>query len=332
MAEFYFHRGDLSTFPKIVIHADWSLAPQKRWLVRAEQRPDGSYVVHAPQRVPELNVWRAQLAAVDGPVLLGLDIPIGLPLAYARQIDCPDFISWLRQLRPDDLFYQVAEEADEISLQRPFYPYRAGGRRQQQLLDGLGVTDINQLRRRCDLPTATRRAAAPLFWTMGAQQVGKAALTGWRELLVPILQDDGVKAAVWPFAGELFALLESYHLIFAEAYPAEFYHHVGVAFQAVRGRKWGKRVQTDRQANAAVLLEWAAVNQVAIAPEMHQQLLAGFGSSPTAEDQFDAAVGCLGMLNVLLGHRAAGEPAEEEVCRVEGWILGLGGEGMREKG
>ena len=28
-----------------------------------------------------------------------------------------------------------------------------------------------------------RRAAAPIFWTLGAQQVGKAAIAAWRELL-----------------------------------------------------------------------------------------------------------------------------------------------------
>lgn len=315
-----------------MIHADWSLAPQKRWFVQAEQRPDGSYAVQAPQMVPQLDHFRAQLTAAEGPILLGLDIPIGLPLAYARQIGCVDFVEWLKQLRPDDRFYKVAEQPEQISLQRPFYPQQAGGRRQQHLLDGLGVSHINQLRRRCDLPTTTRRAAAPLFWTIGAQQVGKAALTGWRELLVPILRDNRLQAAVWPFAGELSALLNNQPLVIAEAYPAEFYYHLGVSFRPVRGRQWGKRVQMDRQANAAVLLNWADTNQITIVPQMRQLLLDGFGPSPAAEDQFDAAVGCLGMLNVLLGHQSVGGPADAVVRRVEGWILGLDEAEIRDEG
>ncbi|MBK9693254.1 MAG: hypothetical protein IPO73_16460, partial [Gemmatimonadetes bacterium] len=40
------------------------------------------------------------------------------------------------------------------------------------------------------------------------------------------------------------------------------------------------------------------------------------------EDDFDAFAGLLGMLLVVLGHRAPGEPADAEVRAVEGWILG----------
>ena len=45
---------------------------------------------------------------------------------------------------------------------------------------------------------------------------------------------------------------------------------------------------------------------------------------PGGEDPFDAVAGLFGMVNVLLGRRAAGVPGRDEaVRRVEGWILGL---------
>ena len=48
----------------------------------------------------------------------------------------------------------------------------------------------------------------------------------------------------------------------------------------------------------------------------------GFGGGANGEDRFDATVGLFGMLNVALGLRPPGDPAERVLCRVEGWILG----------
>jgi hypothetical protein len=47
-----------------------------------------------------------------------------------------------------------------------------------------------------------------------------------------------------------------------------------------------------------------------------------FGAADDGEDPFDAVLGLLGMLAVLLGHRPVGIVDDEEVRRVEGWILG----------
>jgi hypothetical protein len=50
--------------------------------------------------------------------------------------------------------------------------------------------------------------------------------------------------------------------------------------------------------------------------------LLGVGPGNDGEDPFEALVGVLGMLNVLLGHRQTGEPTDDSVRRVEVWILG----------
>ena len=42
----------------------------------------------------------------------------------------------------------------------------------------------------------------------------------------------------------------------------------------------------------------------------------------TARIAFDALVGLLGMLNVVLGFRSAGDPPADTAASVEGWILG----------
>ncbi len=110
-----------------------------------------------------------------------------MPVAYAERAGIDDFATLLPELGRGKWadFYRPAEHRDEIDLQRPFYPQRPGGTKQQHLLDGLGLSDIDQLYRVCDRATDTRGAASPLFWTLGAKQVGKAAISAWRDLARP---------------------------------------------------------------------------------------------------------------------------------------------------
>lgn len=308
--------------PQLIIHADWSVSPTKRWQAKATRSSDGAYYLHAPEPVGETATWleRLRIEAGSAGVFLGVDFPIGLPLAYAERAGITDFLDLLPALGEGkwDEFYQVAVEPRQIGLRRPFYPARPGGTRQQHLLDGLGVNHINDLRRVCDLGHAGRRAAAPIFWTMGAQQVGKAAITGWREVLGPALRA-GAAVTIWPFAGQLDVLLAHSGIVVAESYPAEFYGHLEVAYTLDSG---GKRRQAARAANAAPLMAWAKATPVTCSAELVAAIGDGFGDAAEAEDRFDAVTGLMGMLNVLFGNRPAGEPGDERVRRVEGWILG----------
>lgn len=312
--------------PARVIHADWSAAPRKRWSCEAVLGGDGRYVVSAPRFVKDAGLFALTLmTAAAGGVLVGFDFPIGLPLAYARKAGINDFLALLPQLGEGEWadFYTVAEQPGDISLRRPFYPAKAGGTTRAQLTQALGVEDLHRV---CDARTADRRAAAELFWTMGAQQVGKAAIHGWREILGPALKMAAyVPMSIWPFSGALDALMQPGRIVVCEAYPGEFYGHLGVRFPRKAGRKSGKRVQADRIANAPALAEFAGRAGIVLDEGMAAALAEGFGADGFAEDRFDAAVGVLGMLNVVLGYRAAGEPPSEETRRVEGWILGMRG-------
>ena len=49
----------------------------------------------------------------------------------------------------------------------------------------LGWHGAAALSRACDRATAERPAGAPLFWTLGANQSGKAAIAAWRDMLLP---------------------------------------------------------------------------------------------------------------------------------------------------
>jgi hypothetical protein len=302
--------------PLLVGHADWSTDPRKRWIALGKLQPDGRYRLCTARRVGPIATLLKDLEAEagGGPVLLGFDFPIGLPSAYAREARIDDFVTALRSF--DDRFYSVAVQSSQISLQTPFYPMRSGGTSHQHLLKGLGIKAWPDLLRQCDRGSATRPAACALFWTLGGQQVGKAAITGWRDLLAPALRD-GLDLGLWPFQGSLAELLARHRFVVAETYPAEFYRHLGLNL------KGGKRKQAVRQANAPALLAWANGVGVDLDPTLCAEIEDGFGADARGDDRFDAVVGLLGMLNVGFGNRESGEPdIDDSVRRVEGWILG----------
>ena len=252
--------------------------------------------------------------ASGGCVFVGFDFPIGLPMAYAERTGVTSFREVLPELGRGvwDRFFEPAERPEEISLHRPFYPRRPGGTKREHLQRGLGL-DAGALFRVCDRATGARRAASPLFWTLGAQQVGRGAIVGWQDVLQPALDDPRLEIAIWPFDGPLDELFAPGRIVVAEAYPTEFYGHLGVSFAGT-----GKGKQAARAANGVALRAWSLQRGLALETELETGLGEGFAS----HDAFDAVVGLFGMLNVLTKYRAPGEPDDERVRRIEGWMLG----------
>jgi hypothetical protein len=317
------------SLPALVAHADWSAHPAKRWMARAVLQPGGRYLVQPPAPVGTVgDFWpRLEANAPSGSKLIGVDFPIGLPVAYAERVGINDFREALVGFDAD--FYRPARSPEEISLARPFYPDRPGGRSRRDLLEGLGLESWDHLHRRCDRATARRPAACPMFWTLGGNQVGKAAISGWRELLAPA-RGSGTDLAIWPFDGPLRALLRSQRFVVAETYPGEIYGHLDLR-QALRSHG-GKRRQSARGACADALLTWAKRSEVSLAPALADEMRAGFGPEPGADDRFDALVGVCGMLNVVRGARPSGEPGDPVVRRIEGWIFGQSSPSEMEPG
>jgi hypothetical protein len=182
--------------PDLIAHADWSTDPKKRWMCIADLRDNRSYKVESPERVGELSTFFHRLWSIADrkAIVVGFDFPIGLPSEYAKLAGITDFVQSLMTLGrgPWSEFYEIAENPSEISLHRPFYPYRPGGTSQRQLCEALGVRNIDSLRRICEQKTPSRGSAAPLFWTLGPQQVGRAAISGWKDLIAPALHDESI--------------------------------------------------------------------------------------------------------------------------------------------
>jgi hypothetical protein len=172
---------------------------------------------------------------------------------------------------------------------------------------------MNDLRRACERKPPLSRQACSVFWTLGGNQVGRAALAGWQDLLRPGLRMSP-PVALWPFHGDLTGLLVTGRPVVAETYPAEFYAHLGLP-------RFAKTTRAGRLGCIPALEATALRVGASLTTDVRTALASGFRS----DDEFDAFAGALGMLNVLAGHRPADPPHDDRVARtVEGWILGAG--------
>lgn len=299
----------------IAAHADWSMAPGKRWMALA-RRGSGPWRMEAPRLVGEVAALAGALLAEGVPAALGLDLPLGVPRHYAAQRQEAGFVPFLRARAKDARFFAVNETLATIGLEAPFYPQRGlKGMTRASHAAALGLPDANALHRWCDSATASRPAGAPPFWTLGANQSGKAAITAWRDWLAPALAA-GAPLALWPFEGGLHTLLRPGRLAVAEVYPAEALRQLGLRLTG------SKRSQSARVALAEPLR--AVLDRLGVAPsrEALAMILDGFGADAAGEDRLDCTLGLLALVAVLDGVRPDLVPADDMVRRWEGWVLG----------
>jgi len=302
----------------LAAHADWSVDPRKRWVAVATPRTRG-WELAEPRLVAAVDSFfdRLIIEAAGGAVALGVDLPIGVPRAYAALRTEPDFPAFLRRTATWPSFYHVCATLDEIEAERPFYPQRGRkGMTRVSHAAALGLPSVAaSLSRLCDRATPERPAGAPVFWTLGANQSGKAAAAAWRDLLLPALLADRA-IHLWPFDGTFLAMMAPGQVTIAETYPAEAMRHLAIRLSG------SKRRQADRTGVAGPLL--TAMERLAVhpSPGMAVAIRDGFGTDPAGEDRFDCTLGVLCVLNVLAGHRPDTVPDDPWLTRWEGWVLG----------
>jgi hypothetical protein len=300
----------------IAAHSDWSVDKRKRWITIGRKVAD-FWVLDAPQPTGDVSqlVGRLAKAANEQAVILGIDCPIGLPGAYAKQIaGFSDFPTFLKSLGRDDPFFQVAETIDEVCLARPFFPKRsvAGPGFKLALAKALKLPDVNAMSRLVDRKTVNRPAAGQLFWTLGANQCGKAALAAWRDLLIPAFAAAQIR--LWPFEGDLLGLAVPGQVVVAETYPAEALRQLGLRLTG------SKRAQTDRQSLRIDIRRVMEELKIKPSDDLASTVDDGFGSKPVGEDAFDSLIGALGVIGVLEGQRPDAPPGPVDMW--EGWVLG----------
>lgn len=302
----------------LAVHADWSVDPRKRWMAVATPHP-GGWMLAAPEPVGDLYDLFARLRhrANDRAVAMGVDLPLGLPRAYAeRHARQADFPAFLRDLADRPAFFEVCATLEQVSPGRPFYPARGiKGMTRAAHAAALALGPPSGLSRACDRATSERPAGAPLFWTLGANQTGKAAISAWRDLLLPALVGP-TPPRLWPFEGDFQALLAQGGIVLAETYPAEALRQLGLKLAG------SKRRQADRIALGTPLSAVLRRLGVIATPALTACISDGFGADATGEDRLDCVLGVLAVVNVLAGHRPDGVPYDPWLRSWEGWVLG----------
>nr|WP_321986017.1 hypothetical protein [uncultured Lichenicoccus sp.] len=328
----------------LALHADWSVQASKRWMTIARRHGAG-WLVTAPEPVGPvatlLERLRREAADTKAPgdaVAFGIDCPIGLPRAFIARHpglgrDFRDFLSRLGGGigRVGPHFLDVCSALDEVGMARPFYPMHGRrGMSRATHAEALGLPDAAALMRLCDRATSGRAAGAPMFWTLGANQSGKAAIAAWRDLVLPALSASPDKLRLWPFDGTLAACAADAAALpglvtLAETYPAEALHQLGLRLarsgQAATLRG-SKRRQADRAALGPGLLALLSRFGAVADARLRALALDGFGSDATGEDRFDSMTGLLCVLSVLAGDRGDRIPDDAWVQLWEGWVLG----------
>jgi hypothetical protein len=258
----------------------------------------------------------AALIAEGAPAALGLDLPLGVPRGFAETRPEQGFPAFLAGLAGNPDFFAVSPSLATVSLARPFYPARGiKGMMRLAHAAALGLADAAGLSRVCDRATAERPAGAPVFWTLGANQSGKAAISAWRDWLAPALAA-GAPFKLWPFAGTLHELLRPRQLAIAEVYPAEALRHLGLKLAG------SKRAEAPRRALAPALRDAMAALNVTPDSALAEMIQVGFGSDAAGEDRFDSLIGLLGLIGVIDGRRPDFIPADPMIRAWEGWVLG----------
>lgn len=312
----------MPALPDLIVHADWGSDSKKRQMCVAQKGSSGTFHLGAPEPVGELDTFwqRIHQRAGSKRVLAGFDFPIGVPATYAKAAGIADFRLALNSFGEGKwaTFYDVARSKEDISIHQPFYPNVPDRTtKQSHLLEGLGVTDISQLLRRCEQASQSLRAASPLFWTVGSKQVGKAAIIGWRDIIVPGMQAEHFDLKIWPFDGNLHGLLGSDASVVVETYPAAACVQLGL--DAPGQGTWKKGDSHDLRRLANRILEWPDSLEISFSNALVHEIKAGFEQG---DDAFDAAIGLFGMLDVVLGDRNTGVPDDDTVRGMEGWIFG----------
>jgi hypothetical protein len=295
--------------PNLVVAAILSSDEKGRRMARAVLNEYRKYVVSPPEPVGDTSTLldRLRSQAPEGTIVVGFDFPIGLPQLYAEKRKFKTFRHALSLL--EDSFFEVT---DKPCLEQPFYPLtQEKGRQRSVLAKALLVQSLTDLLRNCDEATEHRQAAECLFFTMGAKQVGRGAILGWRDVIKPALDE----ILLWPCDGPFAELIAPRKIVIVEIYPTEAYHHLG--FEIGSGTKISKANADDRRRVAKHLLQ-AESRSIRISKEARRAIKDGFQSG----DDFDAMVSLLSMLQVVTGKRSADMPLDDKVRTIEGWIFG----------
>ena len=263
------------------LSADWSKRPEKRSVYLADCRNRRIEKREAPGADWNLKALLgvANDLSQDGPVLIGVDVVLGVPEGYWRRVvdakspHPPEtFVDWLRFLDPSVEFFETVVEPDDWCVDRPWFRVAKGVGGRTRFTSKVA----GGLRRRIDRATGGN----PMFAVSGIPgSVGSATRELWQELVPHLIR--GREFAIWPFDGCLNSLLDGRKVVLCETYPRLAYA-VALADDLPTGRIRSAKTKSEWRNEKCDLLaraEWVRANRVC---------LGDLGPLRSNDDNFDA--------------------------------------------
>ena len=295
------------------LSADWSKFPGKRsvYVARLRERC-------IRKATPSKASWNlngvldlAKNLSQDGPVLIGIDVVLGVPGGYWRLVldercrRAPEtFVDWLGGLGASEGFFETVIDVNDWHADRPWFEVSkgVGG------LKSFTKKVHGGMRRRIDCATG----AKPLFAVSGIPgTVGSGTREVWKEL-IPHLSCDR-DFAIWPFEGDLTALLGDRRVVLCETYPRLAYAAVladGLPTRQVAVSKT-KREARDNACDRLAQAKWVRESRID---------LGDLSPLKENEDDFDAHFAAAAVLRCVLEGRELVQPNWIE-AKAEGSML-----------
>lgn len=295
-----------------IICADWGKKTKKRAAVIASVTTRRLWRIDGPITLGGLVT---EARKHRGPVVIGIDAPLGVPASFSSTLKVQGFRDLLAKTGAMPAFFAPVSPSSAWTPAQPFFSVPAGK-------GGLGAFAAQarslgvDLRREIDVATGGK---SPFIVSGIPGAVGGATVALWQELR-PLLGDPGLH--LWPFDGTMEALLSTSTspVILAEIYPRAAYATALLDGPPLRARlivKDKTNAQVRKRALAALsATTWVATHGVTI----DAALLADAHAS---DDVFDALLAAAALLRVVVEEEAWSGPLHQP--HVEGGILGTGG-------
>jgi hypothetical protein len=307
-----------------ILSADWGKEPQKRAVYVADVSARVVRRVSSDRWSVAGVLAEARRWTSTGSVLATFDAPLGVPDSYLTALSrltgaqpLTTFLDLLGHARSMPRFYDASTVAREWSVERPFFSVPAGDGGLRTYVDAAARFDV-KMYRQIDRLTG----AKAVFIKAGVPgSVGSAACALWQELVSELTTNRTFK--VWPFEGELQALLQSTSVVVGEMYPRAAY-----ATALLEVPPTLRAPLLVAKTSADVRLE--AIEALRAARWVHSLSvdLEDLAHAEANEDDFDACVTAAALLRCVL-EGAALCPPQLESATSEGGMLGTGSVNLR---
>lgn len=302
-----------------ILCADWGKTRSKRALYVADvsTRSIRRMKSDAGWSVGEI-LARTEQQSSRGPVLVGFDVPFGVPHSYfssARTaLGLPsvvNFVDFLRSISSMPNFFESTCSPHQWKLGQPFFAVPAGEGSLAAFRNAAARQGVELFRR---VDRATK--AKSLFITSGIPgSVGSAAVSLWQEIVS--LRENGRNFRMWPFEGALGTLLLNGPVTFAEVYPRAAYSTALLEGSSTH-RPPLALAKTDANVRYAAIEALKNSSWV----RLHEVLIENLDEARLSEDDFDACLTAAALLRCQL--ESLPLYSDDFIDQIEGGILGTG--------